>query len=230
MIALILARGGSKRIPLKNIAPFLGKPLLSYVIETARASQLFSQIFVSTDHAQIAKIAKENGACVLERPTHLADDFSTTLDVASHAALELKLKPEALLCVLYATSVLLRTTHLKDALQALQTNPHKKYAFACSAYSASPYRSFSIQNNTPTPLFADNMSKRSQDLPLLYHDVGLFYLGQAQHFMAKEPLLAPHSLPLILPQACVQDIDTPEDLKLATLKYTALHENDSSFR
>lgn len=227
MIALILARGGSKRIPLKNIAPFLGKPLLSHVVQTAHASQLFSQVFVTTDHPKIAKVAQENGASVLERPAHLAGDFSTTLEVAADAASTLKLETNTDLCVLYATSVLLKAEYLKEALQALQTNPLKKYAFACSVYSSSPYRSFYIQDNTPTPLFKDNMQKRSQDLPPLYHDAGLFYLGQVKHFLAKEPLLAPHSWPLILPQACVQDIDSFEDLTLAALKYTALHEDDS---
>ncbi|GLH57770.1 pseudaminic acid cytidylyltransferase [Helicobacter ailurogastricus] len=226
MIALILARGGSKRIELKNIAPFLGKPLLSYVVQMAQTSQLFSQVFVSTDHPKIAKIAEESGASVLKRPAYLADDFSPTLDVASDAALTLKLEPETYLCVLYATSVLLKAEYIKEARQALLACS-KKYAFACSPYSASPYRSFSIQDNTPTPLFAGNMAKRSQDLPPLYHDAGLFYLGQARHFLAKEALLAPHSLPLILPQNCVQDIDSPEDLKLAALKYTALYEDDS---
>ncbi|BCZ17708.1 hypothetical protein NHP190003_09900 [Helicobacter sp. NHP19-003] len=222
MVVLILARGGSKRIELKNIAPFLGKPLLSYVVQMACACPLFTQVFVSTDHAKIAQTAKENGAQVLARPAHLAGDFSTTLEVANDAALTLELEPDTYLCVLYATSVLAKAKYIEEALQALKINPHKKYAFACSAYSASPYRSFSIQENTPTPLFKDNMLKRSQDLPPLYHDAGLFYLGQAKHFIAKEPLLAPHSLPFILPQSCVQDIDSLEDLKLAALKYTAL--------
>ncbi|CRF51169.1 N-Acetylneuraminate cytidylyltransferase [Helicobacter heilmannii] len=227
MIALILARGGSKRIPLKNIAPFLGKPLLSYVVQMARSCPLFRQVFVSTDHPKIAKVAKDSGASVLERPARLAGDFNTTLEVAQDAALVLKLEPTTYLCVLYATSVLLKPAYIKNALHALQTHQHKKYAFVCSAYSTSPYRSFSIQENTPTPLFKNCMQQRSQDLPPLYHDAGLFYLGQAKHFIAKEPLLAPHSYPLILPQTCVQDIDSLEDLKLAALKYTAYHENDS---
>ncbi|WP_163565505.1 pseudaminic acid cytidylyltransferase [Helicobacter suis] len=223
IIALILARGGSKRIPLKNITPFLGKPLISHVIQAVLESKLFAQVVVSTDSKEIAQIAKAHGASVpFLRPKNLAGDFTPTLEVVAHAIKTLSIQERTMVCVLYGTSVFLRATYIKKALEMLKNNPHKKYAFACSVYSASPYRSFSIQENNPTPLFVENMPKRSQDLPPLYYDVGLFYLGQALHFSNLEPILAPHSIPLILPHLYVQDINTPEDLELATLKYTFL--------
>ncbi|WP_104639367.1 pseudaminic acid cytidylyltransferase [Helicobacter bizzozeronii] len=222
--AIILARAGSKRIPSKNITPFLGKPLLAHVIERASNLGLFDQIIVSTDDPKIAQIAQDHGALTpFLRPTHLADDNTPTLEVLAHAIQALNLPLESLVCGLYGTSVLLQKESLERAFLALKQNPHKKYAFACSAYSASPYRAFSLEHNAPTPLFAHNIPKRSQDLPLLYHDAGLFYLGLARHFANQQPLLAPHSIPIILPALHTQDIDTLEDLELAKLKYQLLN-------
>lgn len=223
-VAIILARAGSKRIPRKNICPFLGKPLMVYAINTALGSGLFERVIVSTEDQEIAQIAQDHGALVpFLRPAHLADDSTPTLAVIAHAIHALSLPLENWVCALYGTSVLLQKCHLQDALRALELDPSKKYAFACSAYTSSPYRSFSIDQNTPTPLFAQHMSARSQDLLPLYHDVGLFYWGKALHFVHLEPIVAPHSLPIILPALCTQDIDTPEDLELAKLKYQLLN-------
>ncbi|WP_104731993.1 pseudaminic acid cytidylyltransferase [Helicobacter salomonis] len=223
MIALILARAQSKRIPKKNVYPFLGKPLLAHVIDIALRSGLFTEVLVSTDSPEIAQIAREHGAHIpFLRPAHLADDFTPTLEVVAHAIQTLQIPAECLLCVLYGTSVLLQTHYLQDALSALRQHPHYKYALALTPYASSPYRSFRL---TPelTPLFAEHVGTRSQDLPPLYHDTGLFYMGQAQHFKRLEPLLAAHSFPLIVPHLHAQDIDTLEDLELAKLKYQLLH-------
>ncbi|MFC3848322.1 pseudaminic acid cytidylyltransferase [Helicobacter baculiformis] len=222
MLALILARAQSKRIPQKNIYPFLGKPLITHVIETAINSRLFTQVVVSTDSQEIAQIARASGATTpFLRPANLADDFTPTLDVVAHAITTLQLPPTRMVCVLYGTSVLLQVCHIQEAIKALHNNPIYKYALALTPYASSPYRSFAL---TPeiSPLFAQHLNARSQDLPPLYHDTGLFYMGQAKHFSQLEPLLAPHSFPIIVPHLHAQDIDTLEDLELAKLKYQLL--------
>ncbi|WP_120946329.1 pseudaminic acid cytidylyltransferase [Helicobacter labacensis] len=226
MLALILARAGSKRIPHKNIYPFLGKPLIAHVIEIAMSSQLFSQVLVSTDSPQIAKIAQDHGAHVpFLRPAPLADDFTPTLKVVAHALTHLQTPLEDMVCVLYATSVLLQASYLKEARQALLDHPHCKYALALTPYASSPYRALTAQM---TPLFPQHLQERSQDLQTLYHDSGLFYMGIARHFLQEEPLLAPHSYPVLVPHLYAQDIDTLEDLELAKLKYQLVHACDQN--
>ncbi|WP_121020645.1 pseudaminic acid cytidylyltransferase [Helicobacter vulpis] len=223
MLALILARAGSKRIPQKNIYPFLGKPLIAHVIEGALNSALFTQVLVSTDSPQIAQIAQDHGAHIpFLRPASLADDFTPTLEVAAHAIEALQIPLETPICVLYATSILLQACYLQDARHALQQYPHYKYALALAPYASSPYRSFSLTPHI-TPLFPQHLQERSQDLPSLYHDTGLFYMGEARHFAKLEPLLAPHSYPVVVPHLHAQDIDTLDDLELAKLKYQLLH-------
>ncbi|WP_104682865.1 pseudaminic acid cytidylyltransferase [Helicobacter felis] len=226
MIAIILARANSQRIPHKNIYPFLGKPLIAHVIQTALQSKLFDQVVVSTDGVEIARIAREYGASTpFLRPAHLADALTPSLEAIAHAIATLKLTPKTLVCALYGTSVLLQANQLQEAKNALLEHPTYKYAIALSPYGASPYRAFSLNPN-PVPLFAEHLPKRTQDLPPLYHDTGLFYMGEARHFNNLEPLLAPHSYPIVVPEIYTQDIDTLEDLELAKLKYQLLHSHD----
>ncbi|WP_233705255.1 cytidylyltransferase domain-containing protein [Helicobacter bizzozeronii] len=199
-IAIILARAGSKRIPSKNITPFLGKPLLAHVIERASNLGLFDQIIVSTDDPKIAQIAQDHGALTpFLRPTHLADDNTPTLEVLAHAIQTLNLPLESLVCGLYGTSVLLQKESLERAFLALKQNPNKKYAFACSAYSASPYRAFSLEHNTPAPLFPPLTPKRSPRLPPRYYHAGACLLRFFKAFLQLANPFAPPAIPHSLP-------------------------------
>ncbi|WQX50092.1 pseudaminic acid cytidylyltransferase [Helicobacter pylori] len=219
-IAIVLARSSSKRIKNKNIIDFFNKPMLAYPIETALNSKLFEKVFISSDSMEYVNLAKNYGASFLNlRPKNLADDRATTLEVMAYHMEELELKDEDIACCLYGVSVFLQEKHLKNAFEMLKGNTD--YVFTCAPFSASPYRSFSLENGVQMA-FKEHSNTRTQDLKTLYHDAGLLYMGKAQAFKEMRPIFSPNSIALELSPLEVQDIDTLEDLELAKLKYSRL--------
>lgn len=237
-IALIPARGGSKRIPLKNIKPFCGQPIIAYSIQNALESGLFEQVIVSTDSEKIAQTALDYGASVpFFRPDHLSDDFTPTASVAIHTAEVLGLQDQDLLCVIYPTAPLLQSQNLVRSEQILSADSEVCFVFGAVGYEYSPLRSFVLcdgdgthssnlgsmgNEGRPQMLFPEHYSMRSQDLPQVYHDAGQFYFGRVGAWKANLCIFGPHSRAIVLPSAFVQDIDTLEDWKKAEEKYRAL--------
>ncbi|WQY59979.1 pseudaminic acid cytidylyltransferase [Helicobacter pylori] len=219
-IAIVLARSSSKRIKNKNMIDFFNKPMLAYPIEAALNSKLFEKVFISSDSMEYVNLAKNYGASFLNlRPKNLADDRATTLEVMAYHMKELELKDEDIACCLYGTSVFLQEKHLKNAFETLKENTD--YVFTCAPFSASPYRSFSLENGVQMA-FKEHLNTRTQDLKTLYHDAGLLYMGKAQAFKEMWPIFSQNSIALELSPLEVQDIDTLEDLELAKLKYSRL--------
>jgi len=229
-LAVIPARGGSKRIPRKNIKIFGGKPMIAWSIEVAKKSKLFDHIIVSTDDTEIAEIAKEWGAEVpFMRPDELSDDYAGTTEVISHAtqwALAQGIDVKAACCI-YPTAPFIQIDDLQRGWDALESNDWA-YAFTATEYAAPIFRSF---KQTPKGgvemFFPDNFSVRSQDLPDAFHDAGQFYWGRPNAWLQGKRLFEPHSFAIMIPRWRVQDIDTPDDWLRAEALYQALFVLDS---
>ncbi|NMH59658.1 pseudaminic acid cytidylyltransferase [Alteromonas ponticola] len=223
-IAVIPARGGSKRIKHKNIKSFAGKPLIAYSIDAAINSRQFDEIIVSTDSPDIAKIARECGATlVIERPANLADDFTGTTPVVQHAIKEYERLYQAVdfVCCIYATAPFLSADYLLQGINQLKQDEKKQYAFSVTTFDFPIQRAIRLAAGGVEPIDSSKMGKRSQDLEECYHDAGQFYWGRKEAFLAGAPTFAHHSIPVILPRYLVQDIDTPEDWQRAELMYNA---------
>jgi len=223
-IAIIPARGGSKRIPHKNIKDFLGKPLIAYSIQTALQSQLFEKVIVSTDDEQIADIAKAYGAEVpFLRPAELSDDFTGTGAVVAHALeyLSAQNKTYEYACTLYATAPLLQVKYLIEGFEKLK-NSDAKYAFSCTSMPFPIQRTFKMTKDQRCEMFwPEHFRSRSQDLEEAYHDAGQFY-WECLKRDSDEIMFSKDSIPIILPRKRVQDIDTLEDWEQAELMYQLL--------
>ncbi len=216
-IAIIPARGGSKRIPRKNIKAFCGKPMIAYAIEAAKQCGLFDRIIVSTDDEEIASVARILGAEIpFFRPASLADDYTGTTAVVAHALQMLSqenIHPEFTCCI-YATSPFLTPETLVQGYEALHQS-NVEFAFSVTTF---PYPIAGVEMVWPE--FA---ATRSQDLMETYHDAGQFYWGKSESWLEEKKIFAPYGTPIILPRHLVQDIDTPEDWIRAELMYKALH-------
>lgn len=223
-IAIIPARGGSKRIPAKNIKLFSGKPLIHYSIEAALNSGLFEQVIVSTDSEEIADIAQRAGATVpFIRPQSLSDDMVGTRPVTNHAIqylLDQGLNPEFCCCI-YATAPFLHPDYLVQGLQALQAQPDKAFAFSVTSFPFPVQRALAIEQGGVKAMYPEDIGKRSQDLVEAYHDAGQFYWGRTADYLSNKGIFSSHSIPIVLPRHLVQDIDTPEDWTRAELMYQA---------
>ena len=223
-IAIIPARGGSKRIPRKNIKLFYGKPLIAYSIETALKSNLFDQVIISTDDEEIANVAKKYGADVpFIRPKALADDFTGTADVVSHALKWLKQhgKQYDYACTIYATAPLLQPKYLTEGYEKLK-NSDAVYSFSATSMPFPIQRTFKITKNGRCEMFfPEYYSTRSQDLEEAYQDAGQFY-WQKLSKVSDEPIFGKDSIPIILPRHLVQDIDTLEDWERAEKLYKVI--------
>ncbi|AXX90884.1 pseudaminic acid cytidylyltransferase [Arcobacter suis] len=223
-VAIIPARGGSKRIPRKNIKLFHGKPLIAYSIEVALKSKLFDKVIVSTDDEEIAKIAKEYGAIVpFMRPKELSDDFTGTGAVVNHALGYLKSVGETydFVCTIYATAPFLDEKYLIEGLEKLK-NSSAKNAFSCTSMPFPIQRTFKITKDEKCEMFwPENFSKRSQDLEEAYQDAGQFYWINF-NIKSDEIIFGRDSIPIILPRFLVQDIDTLEDWNRAEYMYEAI--------
>ena len=223
-IAIIPARGGSKRIPRKNIKDFQGKPLIAYSIEIALASRLFEKVVVSTDEEIIANVAKSYGAEVLMRPKNLADDFTGTEVVTEHA-LSVYAGYE-FACTLYATAPLLRVQYLKEGFEKLQDS-NAVYAFSATSMPFPIQRTFKLVDGRCEMFTSEHYHDRSQDLEEAYHDAGQFYWERVG-VKSTEIMFGKDSIPVLLPRHLVQDIDTLEDWKRAEILYRVLHEDTVS--
>ena len=225
-IAIIPARGGSKRIHKKNIKDFFGKPLIAYSIEVALASKLFDKVIVTTDSQEIAKIAQEYGAEVpFIRPAELSDDFSGTSDVINHAINYLKEqgKTYEYICTIYATAPLLQKEYLIEGYEKLKSSDAVN-AFSATSMPFPIQRTFKLNENGRCEMFTpEHYMTRSQDLEEAYQDAGQFYWTKADK-ESKEVMFSKESIPVILPRYLVQDIDTLEDWKRAEVMYKVLKE------
>jgi N-acylneuraminate cytidylyltransferase len=224
-VAIIPARGGSKRIPRKNIKPFHGKPMIAYSIEAAKQSDCFDRILVSTDDEEIAAVAKEWGAeTPFIRPAKIADDFATTMDVMKHAVDWCKEQGWQLdkVCCIYATAPFLSSSSLKEGLTILQ-DAAIDYAFSATTFAFPIQRALGLnKNGTVTMVQPEHRNTRSQDLPEAIHDAGQFYWGQAEAYLQQRPFFGSQSKAVLLPRKQVQDIDTPEDWEFAEALFSAI--------
>jgi pseudaminic acid cytidylyltransferase len=228
-VAIIPARGGSKRIPRKNIRPFAGKPIIAYSISAAQDSRLFDRVIVSTDDEDIATVAREFGAeTPFTRPAALSDDFTGTNVVARHAIQWLLEQGCAIdyACCIYATAPFLRTRYLRLGFDKLLAS-EKSFAFSVTSFSFSIWRAVRIlPDGTVNAIYPENFSKRSQDLEEAYHDAGQFYWGTARAFLDEVVTFSPAAVPVVLPRYLVHDIDTLEDWERAELMFGALQQCD----
>lgn len=221
-VAIIPARGGSKRIPRKNLLPFDGVPMIVRSIRTAQDCGLFEQVVVSTDDAEIAELALAHGAQVpFLRPAELADDFTGTAAVIVHALQQLPAFDYA--CCVYATAPLLQARYLRLGFELLAWHPDKAFAFSVCNFGFPVQRALTLDGQGAlTALYPEFRNTRSQDLPEAFQDAGQFYWGRSEAWLRGEVLYSPASLPVILPRHLVQDIDTLEDWKRAEYLYAAL--------
>jgi pseudaminic acid cytidylyltransferase len=216
-LCIIPARGGSKRIPRKNIKEFLGKPIIAYSIETAIKSGLFDEVMVSTDDEEIAQVAKNHGAKVpFLRSQENANDYATLADVVDEVLLHYKVKFDYTCCLL-STSPLVQTKHIAEALIILK-NQNFDSARPVAKFSYPIQRAMKISEDGKVNWFYPEFSKsRSQDLQEAYHDAGQFYWMKSEKGLRSENRGA-----LVIPEKYVQDIDTEEDWEIAEMKYNFL--------
>ena len=221
-LAIIPARGGSKRIPRKNIKDFHGKPLIAYSIQCALQSKLFQRIMVSTDCPEIADIANRYGASTpFLRPSSLSDDQTSVRPVIEHTLEMLKSQGETYhyRCVLYPTAPLLEVYYLKKGLEVLQT-ANAAHTFAATSMPFPIQRTFRIMPNGRCLMFwPEHAQTRSQDLETAYQDAGQFCWTNHLHPHASASILGEESIPILLPRHLVQDVDTPEDWEQAKRLY-----------
>ena len=225
-IAVIPARGGSKRIPRKNIRMFCGKPIIAYSISAAQQTGLFDQVVVSTDDDEIASVAREFGATTpFVRPKELADDFTGTNAVVKHAVAWFNAQSNDVVhaCCLYATAPLLQARFITEGYEALSRS-NAAFAFSVTSYAFPIQRALRVTpEGRVDAIYPEHRMTRSQDLEHAYHDAGQFYWGTARAFLEDLPVFAPHSIGVILPRHLVQDIDTLEDWDQAELMYRAIN-------
>ena len=213
-LCVIPARGGSKRIPKKNIKAFCGKPMIQWAIEAARESNIFDEIIVSTDDQAIADIARNLGAMVpFKRSQELSGDFVDTTQVIADVcrwAKETELDAD-FVCCLYATAPFVRAADLIEAYRIISANDWQ-YVFSAAEYSSSIFRSFKQTEALGVNMFfPEYFEVRSQDLPHALHDAGMFYIGRCDAWLQGLKIFDDHSFPIRIPGWRVQDIDTPED-------------------
>jgi pseudaminic acid cytidylyltransferase len=210
-VAIIPARGGSKRIPRKNVRPFHGKPMIGYAIDAARSSGVFDDIVVSTDDEEIAEVARRLGARTpFVRPAALADDHTPTVPVIAQAigALREAGHPVDAVCCLYPGVPLLRAGDLVDGLSLLRPG---RYAFPVVPFPSPIQRALRrAPDGSTAPFWPEHAATRTQDLEPAFHDAGQFYWGHADTWLAGKSLHG-HAVTLVLPASRVVDIDTPED-------------------
>ena len=221
-LAIIPARGGSKRIPRKNIRDFLGKPIITYSIETALHSGLFEEIMVSTDDKEIAEIAEKSGAKVpFMRSKKNSNDYATTMDVINEVLeqyIEKQEKKFQFVCCIYPTAPLIKTDHLQEGFCKLIAHKYTS-VFPAVAFSYPVWRGMEIDVNGATSMIWPEFSNsRSQDLQKVYHDAGQWYWFKNDNL--KNWNWPDNTGAIILSEELVQDIDTITDWRLAEMKYS----------
>lgn len=226
-IAIITARGGSKRIPKKNIKEFCGKPIIAYSIEAAIQSGIFDEVMVSTDSEEIADIAKLYGASVpFMRSEENANDYSTTRDVLMEVLNEYAKRGKMyddMTCI-YPTAPFVNARKLEDAMELFKT--FKSYMLIpVVQFSYPPQRGYIIKNEKLQFKWEKYRYTRSQDLEPFYHDAGQFYFYDIKEYLATDGEIKENIIPFILPESEVQDIDNEEDWKMAEMKYMIMKGN-----
>ncbi len=224
-LAVITARGGSKRIPKKNIKDFLGKPIIAYPIQAAIASGLFEEVMVSTDDQQIADIALSYAANIpFMRSEKTSDDHDTTADVIFEVLTEYKINNKGFdyVCCIYPTAPFISVDILKGCVNILERNKADGL-LPVVRFSYPPQRAFIMTESGKLQYeYPENIAKRSQDLQPLYHDAGQFYFVKADRFMQEKKMVMENTLPYFLNELSVQDIDTIDDWQIAEIKYQLL--------
>ena len=230
IVAIIPARGGSKRIPNKNIKSFAGHPIISYSIKAAQDADLFDRIIVSTDSKEIAEVAKTCGAEVpFIRPAELADDFTGTDAVVLHGLRYLldSGKKVSYVCCIYATVPFVRSKDICKGYELLRGNKATS-AFTVTTFPSPIFRALKINDSGRVEMFwPEYLDTRSQDLPEAYHDAGQFYWADVKKYLQKGRFYSNDSLPVLLPRYLVQDIDTLEDWETAEKMYSVLQMNST---
>lgn len=226
-LAVIPARGGSKRIPRKNIRDFAGKPMIAWPIEAALQSGCFDHVVVSTDSEEIAETAARYGATApFRRPAALADDHTATRPVVNHAieAMTALAGCPDHVCCIYPTAPFLTPEILRDSLQRLEESG-VDFVFSCTSFAYPIQRALRLtQDGGLAMIQPEHRTTRSQDLESAYHDAGQFYWGRTEAFLAGTATFGPQSRAYILPRHQVHDIDTPEDFIHAELAFRVLNE------
>lgn len=228
-LAIITARGGSKRIPGKNIKSFCGKPIIAYSIESAIESGIFDQVMVSTDDVEIANIAKEAGAQVpFMRSKKTSDDYATTAEVVEEV---LRMYFDAgkefdYVCCIYPTAVFVSSALLKRASELIEESG-ADCVMPVAPFSFPVQRSLVLDGNRVSAMFPEGLLKRSQDCEQAYHDAGQFYFLNSRSFANQKRILMDNTHSIKLSELQVQDIDTEEDWRMAEIKYQMVIENET---
>ncbi|MDT8904334.1 N-acylneuraminate cytidylyltransferase [Pseudomonas sp. NFACC09-4] len=224
-LAVIPARGGSKRIPRKNVKLFYGKPMIVWSIEAALRSGCFEQVVVSTDDAEIAEVARRHGASVpFMRPAELSDDYTGTLPVIRHVIEQLSAQEQTIeqVCCLYATAPFVRAEDIQRGLKILEETD-SDYVFSVTSYAFPIQRAIRLTEQGGVEMCnPEHFNTRSQDLEETFHDAGQFYWGRADAWLQGKVVFSPRSRPVLLPRHRVQDIDTLEDWTRAEWLFKAM--------
>jgi pseudaminic acid cytidylyltransferase len=228
-ICVIPARGGSKRIPRKNIKQFCGKPMIAWSIEVAIKSQCFERIICSTDDEEIAAVANKYGAeTPFLRSASLSDDYTGTIPVIAHAIEYLQQdgeEPVNLVCCIYATAPFITPNDIQIGLEKIRSES-VNYCFAVTSYPFPIQRSIRITKEERCEMFQPEMFEtRSQDLEEAFHDAGQFYWGKSSAWLSGKVIFSRDSIPHILQRHRVQDIDTPEDWKRAEIMFSTMRKD-----
>lgn len=228
-LCIIPARGGSKRIPRKNIKDFLGKPIIAYSIEAALESKLFDKVIVSTDDEEIVETAKKYGAgAPFMRPDELADDHTATIPVVKHAIewLDAQGESPSEVCCLYATAPFVQENTIRKAYEQMKQE-QADYCFTATSFSFPVQRAIKVTaDNRVKMLDPKKFETRSQDLEEVFHDAGQLYWGKAEAFKQEKLLFSKDSTPYILPRYLVQDIDTQDDWTRAEAMFRVLQQTN----
>lgn len=225
-IAIIPARGGSKRIPRKNVKDFLGMPIIAYSIKAALLSGVFDEVMVSTDDEEIAAVAREYGAVVpFFRSAETSNDFASTADVILEVLgkyAEIDVHFDIVACI-YATAPFLSVETIKKGMDAIKQNGYDS-AFTCVEFSYPILRSMIIdKNNRISMKWPEYQLSRSQDLEKFYHDAGQYYVSKTDNYIEHKAFCGNNTAPLILSELSVQDLDTETDWKIAEIKYKLIN-------
>jgi N-acylneuraminate cytidylyltransferase len=223
-LAVIPARGGSKRVPRKNIKLFCGRPMIAWSIDAAHASGCFDRVIVSTDDAEIADVARDAGADVpFVRPAALSDDHTGTLPVVRHAIEQIAAgRAPRLVCCIYATAPFLRGEDIERGRDALERSG-ADFAFSVARYPSPIQRALRIDAAGRVAMFNPHLFEtRSQDLEEAFHDAGQFYWGKASAWRSASTLFGPTSVAMVLESHRVQDIDSADDWVRAEWMFKAL--------
>lgn len=225
-LGVIPARGGSKRLPRKNVKEFCGKPIIAWVIESSLKSGCFDHVVVSTDDHSVASVAVAHGADVpFMRPAELADDHTGTQPVVRHAIdwFSRRSRPPELVCCMYATAPFMTGGDLRDGLRVLLHND-VDFAVSVTSYAYPVQRALRVTGeNRLQLLYPENYNVRSQDLEPAFHDAAQFYWGRTAAWCADNTIFGPRTIPVVLPRHRVQDIDNEEDWVRAEHMFRALN-------